>query len=126
TSKTPTCIYLSHRGIRAANVPIIPGIPLDVDFSKLKKPLVIGLTKDAESLVEIRLKRLKMLHEKQKSDYVDFRKVQEEVRAARRLFSKLGCPVIDVNRKSIEEISGEIITLLSKRALMKEIEDKKK
>ena len=122
TSKTPTCIYLSHRGIRAANIPLVPGVPIKVDFSKLSKPLVVGLTKDPESLVEIRLARLKIQNHWETNEYVDIEKVREEVRDARRFFAKLDCPVIDVSRKSIEETAGDIMTLMSKRALMKKIE----
>lgn len=123
TSKTPTCIYLSHRGIRAANVPIVPGVPLNLDFSTLSKPLIVGLTKDPESLVETRKSRLKLLHDQQKSHYIDLEKVREEVLEARRLFSRLGCPVIDVSRRSIEETAAEIMMLLSKKALEKEISE---
>ena len=126
TSKTPTCIYLSHRGIRAANVPLVPGVPLNIDFAKLRNPLVVGLTKDSESLVEIRLSRLKTYKQLESNEYVDIEKVREEVRDARRFFAKIDCPVIDVSRKSIEETSGDIMTLLSKRALMKKIEKEAK
>jgi regulator of PEP synthase PpsR (kinase-PPPase family) len=122
TSKTPTSIYLSHRGIRAANIPLVPGVPINVDLTKLEKPLIVGLTKDPESLVEIRLARLKIQNHWETNEYVDIEKVREEVRDARRFFSKLDCPVIDVSRKSIEETAGDIMTLLSKRALMKKIE----
>lgn len=121
TSKTPTCIYLSHRGIRAANVPIVPGVPLDIDFSRLKKPMIVGLTKDPDSLVETRLSRLKLLHDNEKTNYTDPDMVRQEVLEARRLFARLGCPVIDVTRRSIEETAAEILMLLNKRALEKEI-----
>jgi regulator of PEP synthase PpsR (kinase-PPPase family) len=121
TSKTPTCIYLSHRGIRAANVPIVPGIPLDIDFSLLQKPLIVGLTKDPESLVETRLNRLRLLNDNAQTPYTNIEKVREEVLEARRLFGKLGCPVIDVSRRSIEETAAEIMMLLNKRSLEKEI-----
>jgi len=120
TSKTPTCVYLAYRGIRAANVPIILNMPLPCDFKLLTKPLIVGLTKDAESLIEIRRNRLKMLNQDDKTNYVDTEKVHEEVLEARRLFARLGCPVIDVTRRSIEETAAEILMLLNKRALEKE------
>lgn len=126
TSKTPTCIYLSHRGIRAANIPLVPGIPLNVDFSNLEKSLIVGLTKDPESLVEIRLARLKIQNYCESNEYVDIEKVREEVRDARRFFDRLDCAVIDVSRKSIEETSGDIMTLLSKRALKRKIDKDEK
>lgn len=119
TSKTPTCIYLSHRGIRAANVPIIPSVPLEVDLRSLEKPFIVGLTKDPESLVETRLNRVKLLNQKDKTDYTDIEKVREEVLLARRLFNKIGCPIIDVTRRSIEETAAEIMMLMNKRELEK-------
>lgn len=120
TSKTPTCIYLAHRGIRAANIPLVPGIPLPLDLKSLKKPLIIGLTKDPASLVEIRRSRLKSQDVKEATDYVDVEKVYEEVREARKLFAHIGCHVIDVTRRSIEETAAEIINLLNRRALEQE------
>ena len=124
TSKTPTCIYLANRGIRAANVPIIPGINLSIDFDKLTKPLIVGLTKDPDSLVEIRLTRLQSLQQDSQTDYVDVEKVHEEVANARRLYARLGCPVIDVSHRSIEETAAEIMTMLNRRQLEREIKAK--
>jgi len=120
TSKTPTCIYLSHRGLRAANVPIVPGIPLGVDLMKLKKPLIVGLTKDPESLVETRLSRLRIIHDTEKTSYTNYEDVCREVREARALFTRIGCPVIDVSRRSIEETAAEIMMLLNTRQNEKE------
>lgn len=121
TSKTPTCIYLSHRGIKAANIPLIPEVPLDIDFSRLKKPLIIGLTRDPEALVETRRSRLKLLQQNEQTSYVDPEKVREEVLEARRLFARLGCPVIDITRRSIEETAAEIMMLMNKRKMEAEI-----
>lgn len=113
TSKTPTCIYLAGRGVRAANIPLVPGIGLQVDVTQLTKPLIVGLTKDPESLVAIRRSRLKLLSENHNTDYVDLDHVRAEVTEARRLFARLNCPVIDVSRRSIEETAAEIMMLLS-------------
>jgi len=121
TSKTPTCIYLAHRGIRAANVPIVPEAPLPIDFKKLKKPLIVGLTRDPDSLVETRRTRLRFLQQNEITSYVDPEKVREEVLEARRLFSRIGCPVIDITRRSVEETAAEIMMLLNKRSMEKEI-----
>lgn len=120
TSKTPTCLYLANRGIKAANIPIIPGLPLTQDLAGLKKPLLIGLTKDPDSLIEIRRNRLHLLAENRTTSYVDPEEVRNEVNEARRLFSRLGCFVIDVTNRSIEETSAEIIVLLNKKRLDEE------
>lgn len=122
TSKTPTCIYLSHRGIKAANVPIVPNVPLSLDFETLTKPLVVALTRDPDALVETRRNRLRLLNQADDTDYTDPEQVRDEVREARRLYAKLGCPVIDVTRRSVEETSAEIMMLLHKRKLEKEIQ----
>jgi len=122
TSKTPTCVYLAHRGILAANIPIIPGVPLPVDLTKMEGPLIVGLTKDAESLVEIRRSRMHLLQQKEMSQYIDPEKVREEIQEARRLFARLGCPILDVTRRSVEETAAEIMMLLNKRALAREIQ----
>ena len=61
SSKTPTCIYLANRGIKAANVPIVPGCPLPPELFAGKQPLIVGLTKDSDPLVQIRRNRLRML-----------------------------------------------------------------
>lgn len=114
TSKTPTCVYLANRGIKAANIPLIPDHPLPEGVTGFEKPLIVGLTKDPDSLVEVRRNRLHLLQQKE-TTYVDPEKVQVEVREARRFFARIGCPVIDVTRRSIEETAAEIMMLLTAR-----------
>lgn len=115
TSKTPTCVYLAGRGIRAANIPFVPGHLMPDELKQLKKPLIVGLTKDADSLVAIRRNRLHLLSENRETSYADPEKVREELQDARRFFARLGCPVIDVSRRSIEETAAEIMALLAQR-----------
>lgn len=115
TSKTPTCVYLANRGIKAANVPIVPGCPLPPELDKLTRPLIVGLTKDADRLIQIRRNRLKLLNQGEGSSYVDPEVVRNEVTEARRMFTRRGWPVIDVSRRSIEETAAEIMMLLARR-----------
>ncbi len=115
TSKTPTCIYLANRGIKAANVPIVPGCPLPGEVMETTSPLVVGLTKDPRQLVQIRRNRLRMLQRDEESDYIDIDTVSEEVNGARRLFNKHNWPVIDVTRRSIEETAATILQLYNRR-----------
>ncbi len=114
TSKTPTCMYLAGRGIRAANVPFVPGREMP-EFGRMEKPLIVGLTKDVDNLVAIRRNRLKMLKEHHETAYTDPETVREELLEARRYFARLECPVIDVSRRSIEETAAEIMMLLSRK-----------
>ncbi|MEZ0261208.1 MAG: pyruvate, water dikinase regulatory protein [Alphaproteobacteria bacterium] len=112
TSKTPTCIYLANRGVKAANVPYVPGIPFPEKIIELKKPMFVALTAAPERLIDIRRNRLQQLGELRSTDYLDTDRVQEEVREARRFYNRMGWPVIDVTRRSIEETAAEILGLL--------------
>ena len=114
SSKTPTCVYLANRGIKAANVPVVPGCPVPSELLAVKRPLIIGLTKDPMQLVQIRRNRLRMLPESEETDYVDPEVVKREVAQARRLCADHGWPVIDVSRRSIEETAAAIIQMLAR------------
>ncbi|MEQ8709291.1 MAG: pyruvate, water dikinase regulatory protein [Rhodospirillales bacterium] len=110
TSKTPTCIYLAQRGIKVANIPLVPGCPVPPELETVTRPMVVGLTKDPKRLIEIRRNRLRMLNQEDTTDYVDPDAVKAETQMARRLCSRHGWPVIDVTRKSIEETAAAILT----------------
>jgi len=111
TSKSPTCIYLSHRGLKAANIPFISGIELPEKLFRLKNTLIIGLTINSEALIQIRKNRVKILGQDIKSgnEYIDYESVDREVKEARKHYFKNNWPIIDVSKKSIEETAAAII-----------------
>lgn len=114
TSKTPTCIYLANRGVRAGNIPLVPDVKIPEEFLTLANPLYIGLTESPVRLVERRKTRL--LSDSDEKHYKDNLYLSEdavagEVRAARKLFSAHGWPVIDVTKRSVEETAAEILML---------------
>lgn len=111
TSKTPTCMYLANRGLKAANVPLIPGIGVPPDVARMTRPMIVGLTRDPRSLADIRRTRLKVMNDEANQDYADVERVRDEVLEARRLFTRHGWPVIDVTRRSIEETAATIMQL---------------
>ena len=114
TSKTPTCVYLANRGIKAANVPVVPDCPLPPELLTAAGPLVIGLTKDPARLVQVRRNRMRLISRGDEvTDYVDLESVRKEVAFARKLFTKHRWPVIDVTRRSIEETAAAIMTQLA-------------
>ena len=115
TSKTPTCIYLGNRGVKTANIPLVPGSTLPPELLEVSGPMIIGLTKDPRRLVQIRRQRLKMLNQNEETDYVDFEMVTKEINDARRLFTQHDWPIINVSRKSIEETSATILQMLAKK-----------
>jgi regulator of PEP synthase PpsR (kinase-PPPase family) len=111
TSKTPTSIYLANRGIKTANIPLVPGVPLPAGVQNVRKPLVVGLFASPDRIVQIRQNRLLALNATQDSPYVDRQSVADEISRSRRLFSDKGWPVIDVSRRSIEETAAAILDL---------------
>lgn len=121
TSKTPTCVYLANRGIKAANVPLVLDLPQLPVLERLTRPLVVGLTISADALVNIRTTRQKMLGvsgddpSRYGGDYADLERVREELRYARRLFARQGWPEIDVTRRSVEETAASIYQMVQAR-----------
>ncbi len=119
SSKTPTSFYLANRGVKAANVPLVPGLPDPPGLEQLEAP-VIGLTLDPRALIEIRRHRLKLIAHgdntgvlrQEATDYVDSEAVKAELLWARRLCTRRGWPVIDVTRRSIEETAATVLQLM--------------
>jgi len=119
SSKTPTCFYLANRGIKAANIPLVPGIEPPELLNDPPCP-VIGLTIDPKSLIDIRRHRLKLIGtgaqpgfiQNDNGNYVDFEAVEKELLWAKRLCAQRGWPTIDVTRRSIEETSATVLKLM--------------
>jgi regulator of PEP synthase PpsR (kinase-PPPase family) len=120
TSKTPTCLYLANRGVRAANVPYVPDIPLPDVLDKIESALVIGLTNDPKRLVELRRARLALLQQEGDTPYVDPSVVRSEITEARRYFAERQWPIIDVTRRSIEETAAAVMTQLARHVASKD------
>jgi regulator of PEP synthase PpsR (kinase-PPPase family) len=116
TSKTPTSIYLANRGVRTANVPLVPGIPIPHQLETLKKPLVVSLHATPERLIQVRQNRLLGIGARTGDDsYIDRQAVTEEVAFARKLSAKYNWALLDVTRRSIEETAAAIMKLYADR-----------
>jgi regulator of PEP synthase PpsR (kinase-PPPase family) len=116
TSKTPTSIYLANRGIRTANVPLVPGIPLPHQLEMLKKPLVVSLHATPERLIQVRQNRLlSMGADTPNDDYIDRQAVADEVAYARKLSARFSWAQLDVTRRSIEETAAAVLKLFTDR-----------
>jgi [pyruvate, water dikinase]-phosphate phosphotransferase / [pyruvate, water dikinase] kinase len=111
TSKTPTAIYLANRGMKTANIPLIPGVPPPAVLETAKKALIVGLVATPERIVQIRQNRLLSLKADDDTAYVDRDAVAEEIAVSRRLFARHNWPMIDVTRRSIEETAAAILDL---------------
>ena len=115
TSKTPTSIYLANRGIRTANVPLVPGIPPPHQLETLKKPLVVSLHATPERLIQVRQNRLLSMGGAPNEEYIDKQSVADEVAHAKRLSAKFSWAQLDVTRRSIEETAAAIMKLYADR-----------
>jgi regulator of PEP synthase PpsR (kinase-PPPase family) len=116
TSKTPTSIYLANRGVKTANVPFVPGVPLPPQLEHLQRPLIVGLFASPERIVQIRQNRLLGLKAHREDDqYIDREAVAEEIAASRRLCARHNWPLIDVTRRSIEETAAAVLAHLTER-----------
>jgi regulator of PEP synthase PpsR (kinase-PPPase family) len=119
SSKTPTCFYLANRGIKALNIPLVPGIEPTELLNDPPCP-VVGLTIDPKSLIDIRRHRLQLItsgaqvgfSRSDNTDYVDYESVEKELLWARRLCNARGWPTIDVTRRSIEETAATVLKLM--------------
>lgn len=116
TSKTPTCIYLAYRSIRAANMPLVPGVKPDPAFHQALEAGIpaVGLTVSPARLSQIRTNRLEALGDRSPA-YANIDLIREEVANARLFFERYDLPVIDVTRRSIEETAAEILAILRAR-----------
>src|SRR5262249_44410061 len=121
TSKTPTSIYLANRGVRTANVPLVPGIPIPPQLETLKKPLVVSLHATPERLVQFGKNGVvgrgggRAMGRRGDDSYVDRQGVSEEVAFSRKLSAKYDWPLLDVTRRSIEETAAAIMKLFADR-----------
>ncbi len=116
TSKTPTSIYLAGRGVKVANIPIVPEIPPPPALFSVTKPLVVGLIASPDRIAQIRENRVLAMGSKSfDTTYVDRPSIAAEITIMRRLCGDRDWPMIDVTRRSIEETAAAIITLMRNR-----------
>lgn len=111
TSKTPLSMYLSHKNVKVANVPLVPEIPVAKEIFEVSKKKLIGLTNSPEKLNEIRMERLRAMGLSQNSEYATQMRILQELEFSDKLYKQLGCPVIDVANKAIEETASIILEI---------------
>lgn len=115
TSKTPLSMYLAYRGIKVANVPLVPQVPISDKLYEVPREKVIGLTIRPDVLGSIREERLRSLGVVGGTDYTDLARILDELDTAERVMKRVGCPVIDVSHKAVEETANIILQLYYSR-----------
>lgn len=117
TSKTPLSMYLANKNIKVANVPLVPEIPLPKELNDINPKKIIGLTNTPEKLNKIRQERLKALGLSSNANYANIERILQELDYSDTVMKKLGCPVIDVSSKAIEETAGIILDLMKENGI---------
>lgn len=117
TSKTPLSMYLANKNIKVANVPLVPEIPLPKELNDINPKKIIGLTNTPEKLNKIRQERLKALGLSSNANYANLERILQELDYSDSVMKKLGCPVIDVSNKAIEETAGIILDLMKENGI---------
>ncbi len=114
TSKTPLSMYLAHKNYKVANIPLVPEVPAPKEIFEKDVRRVIGLVADPMKLIEIRKERLKALGLDFTANYANMDRINQELEYSRKIMEKLGCKVIDVSQKAIEETAAIIIEYMNK------------
>lgn len=109
TSKTPLSMYLAHRLLKVANLPLVPEVKPPAELFSLPPRKVIGLTIQPQILKEIRMERLNTLGLQQRASYANMKRILEELEYADKIMRRLRCPVFDVSNKAVEEIANKIL-----------------
>ena len=115
TGKTPLSVYLAMFGWKVANVPLVPGIDPPEELFKADPGRVFGLNISPVYLIAQRANRVRTLHLDESNDYINKRKVADELESARRIFERGKFTEIQVTNKPIESSANEILTILTAR-----------
>ena len=109
TSKTPLSMYLAHKNFKVANVPLVPEVPALEELLSKDVRRVFGLIANPFKLNEIRQERLRALGLNNNANYANIERINYELEYSKKIMEKLGCIVIDVSSKAVEEIAGIVI-----------------
>lgn len=108
TSKTPLSMYLANKNYKVANLPLVPEVPVPKEIYRVDPKRVIGLIASPQKLYTIREERLRSLGLNSTVKYANPERIEEEIAYSRKIMEEIGCPVIDVSNRAIEE-TAEII-----------------
>lgn len=114
TSKTPLSMYLAHKKIKIANVPLVPEVPPPEELFHVPPQKIVGLIIDPFKLNEIRSERLKTMGLDPDASYATLERIMDELAYAKAIMRKVHCKVIDVSNKAIEETANKILDYYQK------------
>ncbi|MYL60187.1 pyruvate, phosphate dikinase/phosphoenolpyruvate synthase regulator [Virgibacillus halodenitrificans] len=114
TSKTPLSQFLAHKRLKVANVPIVPEVDPPEELFEVDPSKCIGLRISAEKLNDIRKERLKALGLGDQATYANMNRIHQELEYFDNIVDKIGCEVIDVSNKAVEETANSVLQLINK------------
>ena len=114
TSKTPLSMFLAYKKIKAANLPLVPEVPLPEELFKIPAKKIVGLIIDPYKLNNIRSERLRAIGLEDEANYASIERIQSELDYAKAIMRRLHCQVLDVSNKSIEETASLVMQLIDK------------
>lgn len=115
SGKSPLSMYLSVLGWKVANVPIVPGLELPVQFNELDPRRVIGLMIEPDRLLSLRQQRFSQIPAMTHTHYLNLGHIEEELAYAKRLFKQHGFSIINVTDKPIESSADHVIRLITSK-----------
>jgi len=120
TSKTPLSMYLAHRRLKVANLPLVPEVDPPEELFIIPPERIIGLTINPEQLQRIRQERLNSLGLTTRSQYASMERILDELDYSDKIMRRIGCRVFEVSNKAVEEIANSILNLVNEEGLMDE------
>lgn len=112
TSKTPLSLFLANKNFKVANLPLIPQSPVPKELWEVDPKKIVGLTNDPNVLNKIRKERMISYGLNPETAYSNIEQINLELEYATNLYDKLGCVVINVADRAIEETASLITHLL--------------
>ncbi|MBD5431865.1 pyruvate, water dikinase regulatory protein [Lactobacillus agrestimuris] len=109
TSKTPLSLFLANKNLKVANLPLVPETHIPKEIYEIDPKKIIGLTNDPSVLNEIRRQRMISYGLNPDTTYSNMDSINQELEAAKKLYDKLGCYVVNVAHRSIEETAALIL-----------------
>jgi len=120
TSKTPLSMYLAYKGVKVANLPLVPEVPVAEELFQISNKRVVGLVIDPYKLNSIRTERLRAMGLTGDANYADVNRIEEELTYAKGIMRRIHCPVLDVTNKSIEETAASVIQIIERNKQFEE------
>ena len=115
TSKTPLSQYLANKRYKVANVPLVPEVEPPEELFQIDPSKCFGLIITPDKLNSIRRERLIAIGLKDDASYAKVERINEEIAHFQKVVERIGCKVIDVTNRAVEETANLVITQIQQK-----------